>query len=165
MEGLKLLEEARSVGLSVRVEGGELIIRGPRSADAVAHRLLANKAEVVACFNGTGNESDSDMELLAWAAALSERDLELPNPIKYVEAPLRVLRTTRVSYYAALYLRDVLHSRFRWENPSFCWHPWTPQWWTGREREAMNALAAMRRALHEDDRSNSSKDSERSAPS
>lgn len=48
MDGLTLLNEARAVGLIVTVQGGKLVIRGPREADAVAKRLLAHKSEVVA---------------------------------------------------------------------------------------------------------------------
>src|SRR4051812_43418732 len=47
MDGLILLDEARAAGLSVRVEGDRLVIRGPRQAEPVARRLMANKAQVV----------------------------------------------------------------------------------------------------------------------
>jgi hypothetical protein len=43
-----VLMEARAVGLEVRAEPGRLVVRGPRSLEKVAHRLLERKADVVA---------------------------------------------------------------------------------------------------------------------
>ncbi len=42
-----LLSRAAGAGLSVRADGDRLVIRGPKSADAVARLLLAHKAEVM----------------------------------------------------------------------------------------------------------------------
>jgi len=47
MDGMKLLVEARLCGLIVVPEGDLLVIRGPRSAEAIAQRLLAHKADVM----------------------------------------------------------------------------------------------------------------------
>jgi hypothetical protein len=48
MDGVTLLVEAESAGLTVHLDGDRLVIRGPRSADQVARALLGRKAEVVA---------------------------------------------------------------------------------------------------------------------
>ncbi len=48
MDGLILLQEASAAGLTVLADGDRLVIRGPRSADAIARRLLAHKAAVIA---------------------------------------------------------------------------------------------------------------------
>ena len=48
MDGLTLLREARAAGLTVAADGARLCIRGPRQAEAVARRLLAHKAAVLA---------------------------------------------------------------------------------------------------------------------
>jgi hypothetical protein len=48
MDGLSLLQEAWAAGLTVQADGNRLIIRGPWSADAVAHRLLTHKPVVLA---------------------------------------------------------------------------------------------------------------------
>ncbi len=48
MGGLTLLDEARTAGLTVAVDGDKLVIRGPRSEDASARRLIAAKADVIA---------------------------------------------------------------------------------------------------------------------
>src|SRR2546425_2320417 len=47
MDGLALLQEARTAGLTVATEGGRLTIRGPRRAEAIARRLLDHKAHVL----------------------------------------------------------------------------------------------------------------------
>jgi hypothetical protein len=52
MDGITLLLEAQAAGLSVRVDGDKLIIRGPRSAELIARRLLAYKPAVVAALRG-----------------------------------------------------------------------------------------------------------------
>ena len=47
MDGLALLRAADAAGLTVNVDGDRLVIRGPRSADATARALIANKPEIV----------------------------------------------------------------------------------------------------------------------
>ena len=42
------LMEARAAGLEIRAEPGRLVVRGPRSLETVAHRLLERKGEVLA---------------------------------------------------------------------------------------------------------------------
>ncbi|MBI4337353.1 MAG: hypothetical protein HY683_05945 [Chloroflexi bacterium] len=89
--------------------------------------------------------------LLAWASELAERDLVLSLPISYVEAPLRTVTTTRVSWYAAHYLKTIASARLYREYPKLCWGQWTPPWWQGREEDALGALAALREALSDQD--------------
>ena len=48
MEGLALLRQAQDLGLEVRAEGTILVVSGPRSAESLANRLLASKAEALA---------------------------------------------------------------------------------------------------------------------
>jgi len=87
MDGLTLLEEARAAGLSVRTEGDRLHIRGPRRAEAVAHRLIAHKALVLeALAAGTLPDPGITPDLLPpdwhlqWdeRAAIMEADGNLP---------------------------------------------------------------------------------------
>lgn len=51
MDGLSLLEEARSVGLIVLADGDRLRIRGPRRAEPIAKRLLTHKGVVLAALS------------------------------------------------------------------------------------------------------------------
>jgi hypothetical protein len=48
MEVLTLLDQARSADLRLAVQGGRLIIEGPKSATPLAEALGARKAEVIA---------------------------------------------------------------------------------------------------------------------
>ena len=47
MDGLNLLEEAESAGLSVSQEGGLLRVEGPKRLASTAKRLLANKLSIL----------------------------------------------------------------------------------------------------------------------
>ncbi len=48
MDGLSLLADAAAAGLVVTAAGDKLLIRGPRSADALARRLIEHKVAVLA---------------------------------------------------------------------------------------------------------------------
>ena len=48
MDGMTLLQEARTSGLTVEAVGDKLVIRGPRRLGDLAHRLLEEKAAVMA---------------------------------------------------------------------------------------------------------------------
>ena len=47
MEALALLDRAHAAGLVVSVDGDMLVIRGPRSAEALARDLLEHKVEIL----------------------------------------------------------------------------------------------------------------------
>lgn len=47
MDGVTLLDRARSAGLSVHAEGNRLVVRGPRSQDDLAQLLLTKKQEIL----------------------------------------------------------------------------------------------------------------------
>ena len=92
MDGLILLIEARAAGLIVLADGDRLVIRGPKSADAVARRLLAHKAMVLAaltfadwvlrpdCHGRMGWEAPDLPEADRWWAHCMFDDLPLPGP-------------------------------------------------------------------------------------
>jgi hypothetical protein len=83
--------------------------------------------------------------LLAWASELAEQELVLPRPVRYIEAPLRIITTPRVSYYAALYLREISYARLQQQVGG--WDRFTPEWFKEQERGAIVALAALREAI------------------
>lgn len=60
MVGMTLIAEAKAVGLVVLADGEKLIVRGPKSAGAVALRLLEHKADVMAVL-GSAVESATTM--------------------------------------------------------------------------------------------------------
>ena len=64
MGAVSLLQEAASAGLTVRVDGDRLVVRGPKSAGAIAERLLDHKAEVIEALSA---EWDAEMlALIRW---------------------------------------------------------------------------------------------------
>lgn len=46
MDGLTLLAEAETAGLTVAVDGDRLVIRGPKRLESLAKRLIAHKSAV-----------------------------------------------------------------------------------------------------------------------
>lgn len=67
MDGLELLAEARRAGLTVRTEGGRLIVRGTRRLEAVAKCLLSRRAELLGLLAGAdetrrGTHADADAD-------------------------------------------------------------------------------------------------------
>ena len=64
MVAVSLLQEAEAAGLTVRVDGDRLVVRGPKSAGAIAERLLDHKAEVLKVLSA---EWDAEMlTLIRW---------------------------------------------------------------------------------------------------
>ena len=73
---IHLLNEARNAGLTVRVAGARLVVRGPRSAEAVAWRLLNRKPEVLTAL---ASRTESDVladEPIDWWQEISDEDQE-----------------------------------------------------------------------------------------
>ena len=52
-----LLDAAQAAGLAVRIEGEQLIVRGPRTQAALATRLLAHKAAVMAALGARDEQA------------------------------------------------------------------------------------------------------------
>ncbi len=50
---IPLLVEAARAGLRAHVEGTSLVVRGPRSAEETARRLLDRKADLIAALSDT----------------------------------------------------------------------------------------------------------------
>jgi hypothetical protein len=88
---------------------------------------------------------EAPFDLLSWASDLAQKNLVLPEPITFTEAPLRPVTTGRVSYYAGHYWETISSARFQQELEG--WGQWTPQWWKDREAEALFALTQLREAL------------------
>ena len=55
MDGLSLLADAAAAGLVVTAAGDKLLIRGPRSTDALARRLIEHKVAVMAALTTVNN--------------------------------------------------------------------------------------------------------------
>jgi len=73
---VRLLDEAQSVGLAVKAEGDRLIVEGPRSAEPMALRLLARKAEVLAVLTAPADDAVEADEPIDWWQHVTDEDRE-----------------------------------------------------------------------------------------
>jgi hypothetical protein len=147
-----ILRRARALG--IRLEAvGEHIRYAPKSLapEDFVESLRKHKPEILSYLSRSAQSGGTDdtRTLLAWATGLAEEGLVLGRPIRFVETPLRVITTTRISYYAAEYLKTI--SRARMEQPSGGWGMFTSSWWSKQEEDAMAALASLKEALAQQD--------------
>jgi hypothetical protein len=62
MDGLTLLQKANAAGLTVSVSGSHLVIRGPRSAESLARKIMARKSEILGLLFPRTVYSDTELE-------------------------------------------------------------------------------------------------------
>jgi hypothetical protein len=74
MDGLMLLRQAREARLAVALEGGRLVIRGPKRAELVARLLIQNKPIVVAALTEPFDWHARHREALSHWSALHPSD-------------------------------------------------------------------------------------------
>jgi hypothetical protein len=77
MDALTLLREASAAGLTVREDGGRLVVRGPKAAEPIALRLLAAKPAV---FEALGRVRHPDSQIpFAWSEGCARMRI-MPRP-------------------------------------------------------------------------------------
>lgn len=84
MDGLRLLQHARTAGLSVTVEGEQLVARGPRIAADTADELLTHKPVALETFNrglGTSTDKSPDSSPLRGNSSVSVTCVESRNAV------------------------------------------------------------------------------------
>lgn len=109
---MNLLAEAEAAGLLLLQDGDRLIVRGPRSAEALVRRILDRKAEVIAVLSNidqpTGRVVEIPVnwraEVQAWdegrrldfeeRAAIMEHDGKLPRDVAELRAFLILRNAT-----------------------------------------------------------------------
>src|SRR5258706_15655924 len=84
MEALALIRTAHEAGLTIKVEGGTLIVRGPRRAAPVVRRLADMKAEVLAAL-ARSKQSDLEWWRDRFAVRLAHRWLDGQRPWQEAE--------------------------------------------------------------------------------
>jgi hypothetical protein len=145
-----ILRRARALGIKLEA-AGEYIRYAPKSLapEDFVESLRKHKPEILSYLarDTEGCLKDGTSDLLAWARNLAVRDLVLSCPVRFVETPLRVITTSRVSQYATQYLTTI--GRARTALPDSGWGRFTPQWWKEQEGEALSALASLRKAMAE----------------
>ena len=102
--------------------------------------------------NGNGKHQPAsstecpDVEgLLDWARDLARKDLRLEVPVAFIEGPDVPVWVEKVSAYAAGRLGTIASSRINQTTGG--WKPWDAAWWKEREKEALEALKALKEAL------------------
>jgi hypothetical protein len=79
MEILTILDRAREAGLTVQADGNELVIRGPRCAEAMVQVLAKHKAEVLVVLASVeraaqrGPECAPQAYVISWGARYRQR--------------------------------------------------------------------------------------------
>jgi len=148
METETIIRRCSESGATLLPDGYRLRVKGwSRLSPQLKETLRTHKAEVMetlADLNPWAIDAHSS-ELMAWAAEVSERELVTPEAVSYVESPERVISTDQISLYAIRYLQAIVTARLH--RNTGCWGEWTPRWWEQREKEALEALEALRRAL------------------
>jgi hypothetical protein len=77
MDAMTLLAKAQGAGLAVRVEGEKLVVRGPRKAEKLAHKLLDCKAKLMPLLTQpqtaeVGGETPPTWAVRVWSDLLQE---------------------------------------------------------------------------------------------
>ena len=80
----ELLDRARAAGLTVLADGDRLIVRGPQTAEALAHELLTHKTEILAILHNPAIDyAQAVQEARAQRAAWSGATLELAEALGF----------------------------------------------------------------------------------
>jgi len=76
-DALTLLAEARDAGLAVRVAGDRLVVRGPRTGEGLAKRLMASGREVAAALA-------AEEAAIAWRVEALRPQVPAQGPIPFL---------------------------------------------------------------------------------
>lgn len=158
MNAEELLKQVRARGARFQVlEESRLKVQAPaplpeslmeelRQHNAAILDLLASERPVDALARPNQVETAN---LLAWAARAAESDLTLHMPILLLETYLRPFITTQVGRYC----RDQLKFLFmaRAHRVTGGWGRFTPEWWDEMETQLIQALAALKNAIEDEE--------------
>ena len=140
-----IIERAKEMGVTLRADGGTLrYYPKSRTPGDLVDALRQHKEEVLKYLSKYSAYGPT-ASLLGWASQFAQQDIVLEVPVTFVEAPLRRLTTAEVSSCVGKYLRIITRAQINQANGS--WHPWTTEWWKGREEEAITALASLKQAI------------------
>ena len=149
MNAVQIVETLLDLGVSLGSDGSKLLLEpGSRVPPELVPDIHRYKLEIlrrlpsptIAC-------EDSTAALLAWAAEAAETGLILPEPVQFLETPLRLFTTKEVGLYCRQqlkYLSLALSNR-----ATGGWGRFTPEWWTDMEVKSIGALTEIKAALDE----------------
>ena len=101
MDAAQVLETLMSLRISLRAEGNKLLLEpGSKVPPELVPDLQRCKPEILQLLNGPHPSFDyGTTHLLAWAAHAAEVGLTLPEPVLFLETPLRPYTTADVGRY------------------------------------------------------------------
>ncbi len=151
MAAQEVLRQLGSLGVSVRTDGNNIIVN---PASLVPPEL---KTEIRECKGAIlallelplPSCDDATVTLLAWAAHAAEVGLTLLEPVRFLETPLRPYTTAEVGRYCREQLTAIAMARSN--RVTGGWGRFTPEWWSEREVQALEALKALRTAIGDDE--------------
>ena len=158
MTAEELLRQAHAKGATFRVlaESRLKVLAPAPLPDAMMEGLRLQKAAILALLAAetsanlpTTLEQRDTANLLAWAAQAAEVGLTLPEPVHFLETPLRPFTTTEVGRYCRDHLK--LLSLARSNRVTGGWGRFTPEWWIEMEGKTIEALAALKAAIEVSD--------------
>ena len=149
MDAAQVLEILMSLRISLRAEGNKLLLEpGSKVPPELVPDLQRCKPEILQLLNGPHPSFDyGTTHLLAWAAHAAEVGLTLPEPVLFLETPLRPYTTADVGRYCRDQLTAIAMARS--SQVTGGWGRFTPEWWAEIEVQAVDALRALRTAIED----------------
>jgi hypothetical protein len=151
MDAADILQRLQDLGVGVRAEGGNIIVNpASRVPPELKPCIRQQKAAILELLAGPApSPSDADgpdpAGLLAWAARAAEDGLVTPQPVQFLETPVRPYTTTEVGQYCREKLRFLALARSNLVTGG--WGRFTPEWWREMEAEALQSLSALKAAI------------------
>jgi hypothetical protein len=151
MDAADILQRLQDLGVGVRAEAGNIIVnpasRVPLDLKPWIRQQKAALLELLAGPAPSLSEADGPdlAELLSWAAQAAEEGLVSPQPVHFLETPLRPYTTAQVGRYCREKLRFLAVARSHRVTGS--WGRFTPEWWREMQAEALQALCALKAAI------------------
>jgi len=150
----ELLRQVRARGATFQVvEESRLKVQAPSPLpDAMMEELRLQKTAILDLLAGeipAGTIAEAvqadTADLLAWAAQAAEEGLTLPEPVQFLEIPLRPFTTTDVGRYCRDQLKFLTMARSN--RATGGWGRFTPEWWTEMEGQSFRSLDALKSAI------------------
>ncbi len=144
MDAAQVLETLMSLRISLRAEGNKLLLEpGSKVPPELVPDLQRCKREILQLLTGTPPSFDyATAYLLSWAAQAAEVGLTLPEPVHFLETPLRPYNTAEVGRYCRDQLTAIAMARSN--RVTGGWGRFTPEWWSEIEVNSIEALVALR---------------------
>lgn len=151
MDAAQVVETLVSLRISVRAKGDKLLLEpGSKVPPELVSDLQRYKPEILQLLTGAPPSFDyATAQLLAWAAHSAELGLTLPEPVHFLETPLRPYTTAEVGRYCREQLKCLAMAQSNRSTGG--WGRFTPEWWADIEVQAVDALRALKAAIGDDE--------------